>query len=853
MPKQSQNSILYPQRDLTSKMRAFIRLEQEKEKDLIKQIKDLNDQIKSKEELDLSQKIFLLDSLGIDTKIQQLRDIKSKIGIQEPITQEEADLFKNYLKIEPLDTKQEIDKKFEQYINTKYLKVDNFSERIENFTDISEKNVENFSERIKNFTDIAEKNLNENPPEKIIDQGGVCQGLSVLWSYGKILEDNQQQNSQESNKVLDDIKFMRDISQTLINWDGKSILDNDTKKNINDFIGNIRTYQSSIDDLLGINSSSNPNRDDYEDILGKTSHTDPSLGLPQHLHNQGLGFFETREKNDQGDYENKKINKTFDCALIADKLTLKNRLEKIIQPNTMNILGIYGKQGGHAVSLYKSKDESLYFYDPNRGESKEADLDKITESIQNASNELFDRPILMKLRCQIYNMNESKPIEIDKEKFTKPNLDEFKNFINTNKESNFDKDKDLIQDYLYSNIDHVKKLIDSQDKGVEDFMKNNDILKDFPPTDHPLLVFKELINIYKESKFSDEEQEKLRFYLYMNIDNIKSLIDSQDKGIKDFMKNNDILKDFPSTNHPLWLFKELININKESKFSDEEQKKLRLYLEMNIDNIKSLIDSQDKGVEDFIKNHNILKGFNDQNIKDFSKTDMFRHVFLFSKEMSNLIDFGLKPEEIIKDLDLDLFAFIIDQKGVIELLKHPHSVKLNTIKILSDLAIDNELQVEEFIKDPSLVQKLEKFLESKDDLIKSSNLDKKFLSGLIINESLKSPDSVKNFLEGEEKDVAILFNLLKNKQGKTTTKDSQSNNPEEIFNIFINSDNSSKAESIVKYNDIIDKNRAKEKTCENIINANPNIIQVLKGNCIQSNQSNNQEIPKEKLKNEITY
>jgi hypothetical protein len=301
--------------------------------------------------------------------------------------------------------------------------------------------------------------------EKIIDPDGVCRGLAVLWSFGKNLED-QGLNGDE----FDNIAFMRRTANILVNWNGYAELEDQDKKDIERFISNIRTYQSSIDELLAENAQGPTGEVLYENTqepltedLRKTV-----------LNNQGLRLFETTKKLPDGTYQ--RVNKQLDEIVTTDISGLVNRLEDIMkQPGKMVIIRISGETNVHSLSAYKAKDDTMYFYDPNTGEKEVESIEHLAKEIQSASESLYPESKigLIDFGVRIYDYTDRvESSSLDKQKFLTTTEDELKSFMKSADLSKIE-DRSMLYMYLAENKAKVAALIMSKDSDTLDFMRES--------------------------------------------------------------------------------------------------------------------------------------------------------------------------------------------------------------------------------------------------------------------------------------------------------------------------------------------------------------------------------------------
>ena len=176
---------------------------------------------------------------------------------------------------------------------------------------------------------------------------GECAGLSMLWAYGRRIS---EEPLKDSTKERDDNRAFEEAQHLLGTWNEKTTYTKDEKLKIDRFISQIFTFQSphlvySANDL---NLHTRQNQFDlapqhFQDTLGRTLQND---------------IIET---------------------LIGDSKMLASRLEKLIQPKRMFFLSSHG----HSMAIYKSaKNGQLYFYDPNRGETRPADVKGLVSDFQ---------------------------------------------------------------------------------------------------------------------------------------------------------------------------------------------------------------------------------------------------------------------------------------------------------------------------------------------------------------------------------------------------------------------------------------------------------------------------------------
>jgi hypothetical protein len=301
--------------------------------------------------------------------------------------------------------------------------------------------------------------------DKVINPDGVCQGLAVLWSFGKNLED-QGLNGDE----FDNIAFMRKTANILVNWNGYAELEDQDTKDIERFISNIRTYQSPIGKLLDENAQSPTG-----EILGENTQDPLTEDLRKVvLESQGLRLFETTKKLADGTYQ--RVKKYFHETVTTDINGLESRLEDIMkQSGKMVAIAIRGKSSAHALSAYKAKAGTMYFYDPNEGEKKVDSIEHLAKEIQGASESLFPESKigLTNFEVRIYDYTDDEDSgSLDQQKFLITTEDELKKFMKS-ADLLATEDRYMLYKYLSKNAGILTRFIEQKDADTLYFMNKS--------------------------------------------------------------------------------------------------------------------------------------------------------------------------------------------------------------------------------------------------------------------------------------------------------------------------------------------------------------------------------------------
>ncbi len=186
--------------------------------------------------------------------------------------------------------------------------------------------------------------------------GGVCNGLAVLWSYGKWLEEDSFSSNSAVKK--DDIVFFNKVMRYLALWDGVSQFTNLQKNDIERFIANIIFYQHFYRSMF------------EKDKNGNASYKDKSVSqkdLPYFLEDTKKGA----------------PHKVFVGTVVGDREILVSRLKLLIKPKTIILVA----SDDHAMAIYQNLgSSSMYFYDSNdsSGEKKSKNFDWLAYEIFTA-------------------------------------------------------------------------------------------------------------------------------------------------------------------------------------------------------------------------------------------------------------------------------------------------------------------------------------------------------------------------------------------------------------------------------------------------------------------------------------
>ncbi len=228
--------------------------------------------------------------------------------------------------------------------------------------------------------------------------GGVCNGLAVLWMYGKWLEDDSFFSNSAVKK--DDIIFFNKVWRELALWDGVSRFTTLQKNDIERFIANMIFYQHFYRSMF--ENDAGVLQEDLSQFL-----EDTKRGAP---------------------------HKVFVGTVVGDREILVSRLKLLIKPKTMILVS----SNRHAMAMYQnSQTASIYFYDSNDegGEKKIESFDQLADELFTAINRLSTAAQKSKAPCAnwipsfefaIYQFEGDPVYEYPTEQELKITVDEFR-------------------------------------------------------------------------------------------------------------------------------------------------------------------------------------------------------------------------------------------------------------------------------------------------------------------------------------------------------------------------------------------------------------------------------------------
>ncbi len=234
---------------------------------------------------------------------------------------------------------------------------------------------------------------------------GMCNGLSVLWMYGKRLEDDSFSTVGEEK---DDNIFFNKVWRSLALWDGVSQFTVSQKNDIERFFSNMNFYQST-----------------YHTIFGE-----------DHEQNDLSNFLQDTKRGDS--------RQLFEAKIVGDRAIVAERLKQLVKPKTM--IRVSGPSGGglrHVIAIYQnSQNNAVYFYDSNDsgGEQKVESFvelaDKIFAALDPQRNILKENKIpcqgwILPLEFNMYQFEGDPVYEYPTEQDLKMTVDKFKQFANS--------------------------------------------------------------------------------------------------------------------------------------------------------------------------------------------------------------------------------------------------------------------------------------------------------------------------------------------------------------------------------------------------------------------------------------
>jgi hypothetical protein len=312
---------------------------------------------------------------------------------------------------------------------------------------------EQFENQLENFNEKLNKNSLKTLPIKevqdivtqsdnyshIIDQRGVCNGLSLLWGFNQRQQERKKQGSAIDKQVSDADKLLSTMDQ-IIKWsktpDASNIIwhdENHNKTNNNKsksiksqdiemLISHINSIQKSPLDLFGQQDA----KQLKDNIINNNDNINHS---PDITRQHNLAFLETIEKKDGKDII-KRPELILDTAQIdfklVDQATIASYIKEIVKPGLIQTLSGCSKTEGHATSVYMKKDGSMNYYDPNAGEFalKKNDFEGLAKLyMQQMSSagltEKVNQTDRVKFFSEVYSLNQGEELEKDREIVTK--------------------------------------------------------------------------------------------------------------------------------------------------------------------------------------------------------------------------------------------------------------------------------------------------------------------------------------------------------------------------------------------------------------------------------------------------
>jgi transposase len=210
----------------------------------------------------------------------------------------------------------------------------------------------------------------------LIDERGMCNGLSVLWAYGMYLSDQPNPEGKER----DDHAFFLNAQDLLLHKPKHSYTAQD-HATVERFIQHIIFFQ---DWALKLN------------VSGR------QLDL-------GATLEDTKGR--------KAVSVIDELDLISNQEFLQRRLERLASiPGNMVFIAATGKKSGHIFSFYKNKEGQITFYDPNsrNGEQLALSSDELRGMVWGATaidtdgfgNVSIEDHFFRKIKIYVYNFAE---------------------------------------------------------------------------------------------------------------------------------------------------------------------------------------------------------------------------------------------------------------------------------------------------------------------------------------------------------------------------------------------------------------------------------------------------------------
>jgi hypothetical protein len=291
---------------------------------------------------------------------------------------------------------------------------------------------------IQEVQDIITTSPKDSSGNDLINQGGVCKGLSLLWSFNQRQEERKEQGPTTDEQISDPDKLLSTMEQ-IIKWsktsDASNIIwhdpnikhdktnNNESKKiksqDIEILISNINSIQKSPKQLFGEEHA----QELKNDII---NNNDNIQHLPEVIRQQNLAFLETIEKKDGKDITKRPeliLDSSKTSCKLVDQATIASYLKEIVKPGLITSLIAQDEKEAHATSVYMKKDGSMTFYDPNAGEFAlgKNDFEGLAKLyMQQMSSIGLVKKEINKADCtiarfEVYSLNQGKELEKDRE------------------------------------------------------------------------------------------------------------------------------------------------------------------------------------------------------------------------------------------------------------------------------------------------------------------------------------------------------------------------------------------------------------------------------------------------------
>lgn len=217
-------------------------------------------------------------------------------------------------------------------------------------TTLQTKIIQYLEKEIEKSTNAEDRKNRDEVIGYFRQSAGECNGLSVLWAYGRRVAEDALTNP--TNKPKDDIDFFNMVQRMLILWNAIQEFSREQKADIERFISNVVFYQKPA----------------HEIFQEGGMQLDLSLVLEDTKRGRPIESF---SKN-----------------IVCSKEMLHARLDKIIKPKTLIFIGATKDFKGHLMSIYQNSDNEIYFYDPNsqQGELLIKNYEQLIDALWEASD-----------------------------------------------------------------------------------------------------------------------------------------------------------------------------------------------------------------------------------------------------------------------------------------------------------------------------------------------------------------------------------------------------------------------------------------------------------------------------------